>query len=89
MNGLKYIMLDDLSAIVFSEHLEHHRVAEAFPNVISAGFCDISGSDSKDEEIIRGRGLDVSVWGRSTTLKLDSRPEDAYLIKRMLERPLK
>jgi hypothetical protein len=89
MSELKYIMLDDLTPIIFAEHLEHSRVAEVFPNVISAGFCNISGSDREDDEIIRGNPLDVSAWGRSTTLKLDSRPEDARLIRRFLERPLK
>ncbi len=48
--------------------------------VISAGFFMIGAESSDDDE----KDIDVSVWGKSVTLKIESRKEDERLIKQIL-----
>jgi hypothetical protein len=68
----KYVMLVEWgieTPILFPDHLEHSAAVN--PNQhkpISAGFCYIGGGD-------------VSVYGFSTSLKIEHRPEDADIIK--------
>ena len=61
-------------AIVFNHILDHKQVAGNM-EVVSAGYC----------HLLRGNVSNVSVWGESTTLKIESRgDEDAVAILRYL-----
>ena len=76
---MKYIVLDQggiEQPIVFSEAMTHKNVADGFFSpVVSAGFCYIySERDS----------VEVSVWGRSESLNINGRREDANLIRRAI-----
>lgn len=74
---MKYIVfknpIEDQFMICFPEVLNHAHVASAMKHhpqmllePVSAGFCDPEKGD---------------VWGKSVSLKLDSRPEDKLHLK--------
>jgi len=65
--------------IVFSSLISHVDIGRG-NKVISAGFCEVMGKETEDDED------NISVWagGKSVTLKLESREKDAALIQRML-----
>ncbi len=75
---MKYIIVNVMDcelAVLFDEILQHVQVAQGFETqgikVISAGQCaPVTGH----------------VWGKSVSLKLNSRPEDSELIKKSVER---
>ena len=69
-------------AIMFSHLISHCDIGIKGNNkkAISAGFFGVD--PSYDEE--RPNDVDVYVWGKSVTLKIDSRPEDAELIRKVL-----
>jgi len=62
-------------AIVFPDALMHRSVARAHHVgqviVVSAGFCSFKN------------GI-VSTWGRSESIRMDSRPEDADIVAKVL-----
>lgn len=64
---------DGLCAVVFSEIMDHCAVSEVFVpgSIVSAGFCHAEADE-------------VRVYGRSASLKLASRPEDAELVGRAI-----
>ena len=67
---LKYIIIqdgNDRCAVVFSPLLNHNTIAKGH-KCLSAGFCHLVNNG-------------VGVWGGSTTLGINSLPEDADLIK--------
>lgn len=76
MQESKYIIVDNASnvfAVAFPAFMAHYDFAGMFPmtRIVSAGFMQVEN----------GR---VKVWGKSLTLGLSSRPEDALIIERSL-----
>ena len=75
----KYIIVDNGEngteiPIIFSNLLSHNDIAQGYVGkVISAGFCQI--------DIETGF---VEAFGKSDTLKIESRPQDTEIIKREL-----
>lgn len=75
MANSKYIIISSYGIelpIVFSPILGHNQVAYQ-PKPVSAGFCK------------RNNDGTYSVWGKSTSLGIGSRPEDAEILKSRLE----
>jgi hypothetical protein len=72
-------------AIVFSSLISHCDIGtkgDSRGGDISAGFFSVRAKASeKDPD-----DISVGVWGKSITLKLDSRKEDAALIKEVLRK---
>lgn len=74
----KYVMFDGCMPVIFPGSLAHshaeltHALANRNGPVTSAGFLRL-GSDGK-----------VSVYGRSISLGINSDPEDANIINRLL-----
>lgn len=80
MNRCKYVILDGIFPRLFSESDTHKYVARAPMSLgvktpTSAGFCSV-GVDAKGE-------LEVSCYGKSESLGLESQPGDAEIIKRL------
>lgn len=69
--------------IVFSSLISHADIGGAnwIKKVISAGFCEIMGIESTDTSLDT---LEVWAGGKSVTLELKSREEDAVIIHKML-----
>jgi len=84
----KYIIkvLRDIEvAILFDPLISHCDIGtkgDSRGETISAGFFGASAAPTDEDS----RAIDVSVWGKSVTLKMDSRPEDEVLIKKVLRR---
>ena len=82
MENAKYIIVETRGVevpIVFSSLLDHFIIGRGH-KVISAGFCAVGAKPTeKDAE-----NIDVSVFGKSVTLKIDSRKEDALIIQKVL-----
>jgi len=73
---IKYI-ITKYTPILFNATMNHVDVAQcAFTDVVSAGFVTIN---------IVGGKFNVHVRGKSVSLNLNSRHEDAEIIKRFLE----
>jgi hypothetical protein len=72
----KHGYVTDEIAIVFSEHLGHTDFREVFVegSITSGGFCHFD----KD---------DVSVYGKSIGLNVDSKPSDSKLVGRAMSHP--
>jgi hypothetical protein len=81
----KYIIIEqnglDL-AIMFDMILSHSDIAQGFNKVLSAGFFQVGGESS----IADKQDIDVSVFGKSTTLNIESRKEDARILKKVLRK---
>lgn len=77
----KYIMIDETIPILFPCVLAHEVVAKALGKnkVTSAGFVEIS-QEAVDWYSI----IEVNVYGESIGLKLASKKEDIFFIKKML-----
>lgn len=77
MKRVKYIIIDDISPILFSEMETHAKVAAmaAGRPITSAGFCSLF--------FVEEGHIAANVYGESVSLKLKSDPEDAALIERM------
>ena len=73
---LKYIIIENTgieNAVVFNSILSHADVGFRYARtVISAGFCTLPDKLNNH----------VSVWGKSTTLGIESREEDAAIIQK-------
>lgn len=70
----KYIIIENMEMeypIVFNPILKHD-IFSSF-KIVSAGFCQ---RDADDKFV---------VWGKSISLKLNSRPEDADILNKFLE----
>ena len=80
MDRGKYIIYDDFrtsdTPILFPCFVEHSRIAEGL-KVLSAGEFNLSIKDGK---------LKVWAGGKSVSLGIESREEDAEIIKRFLTR---
>ena len=75
---IKYVIIQDSTPILFPVYIDHSSMANK-ENVESAGECEISAHEGQ-----------VVVWcgGRSVSLDVKSRPEDANTIKRWLVTPV-
>jgi len=73
----KYIIVNETTPILFPCHVEHWEMAKPF-----GGKADSGGQFSVD---IKDGKIVVSTFGRSVTLKVDSKKEDAKYIKRLLD----
>ncbi len=72
----KYIIVNELHVelpIVFNPIMDHGNVAAIGMKVVSAGFCRRKADGS------------FSVWGKSVSLNIGSRPEDAEILQTRLE----
>ena len=78
MTKSKYVIISDYGIecpIVFCPIVDHSVVCYS-RKVFSAGFCS------------RNEDGSVSVWGRSTSLNIGSRPEDVKIIEEYLEKDI-
>ena len=90
----KYIIVESRRievAILFDSLISHSDFAEMFPLdlIVSAGFFEVGAAKEtkKTHEIVEdSNDVSVSCWGKSVSLKKDSRPEDAALIKRVVRK---
>ncbi len=72
-------------AILFDPLISHCDIGtckNSRGKTISAGFFDVAAVPTEEDP----NGISVGVWGKSVTLKLESRPEDEELIKRVLRK---
>ena len=73
-------------AILFDPLISHCNIGtkrEDKGETVSAGFFDVMSNPTPDDP----GNISVGVWGKSVTLKLESRPEeDAKLIKKVLRK---
>ncbi len=76
---LKYIIVKQggfKTPILFDDTISHNEFDKIFrKSVISAGFFDTSIVDGE---------IRVSTFGRSVSMKVESRPQDAALIEKFL-----
>lgn len=91
MDSGKYIIVEQGGSeapeapILFCNFIDHSKIAEPFPRslVISAGQFDVGAEPTEKDP----NDISVGVYGKSTTLKLKSRKEDAEIIKKLLRPP--
>lgn len=72
-------------AILFDPLISHCDIGtchESRGETISAGFFGASSAPTDEDN----KAICVGVWGKSVTLKMDSRPEDEDLIKKVLRK---
>jgi hypothetical protein len=75
-------------AIVFSSLINHCDIGtrgESRGKDISAGFFMVEAKESENDP----NDISVGVWGKSESMKLNSRPTDEALIKRVLRKAVK
>lgn len=78
MDHGKYIIVNQMgleTPILFPSYIDHCEIAKNFQEVLSAGNFQVLGN---------AEDIQVSTFGKSTTLKMNSRERDAELIKRLL-----
>ena len=88
MNLGKYIVIGDKDypggqmAIMFDKLISHDRFCDSFSNkrIVSAGFFMVEAEASKNDD----RDISISCFGKSVSLKKESREEDVKLLKRVL-----
>ena len=72
---LKYVIIEDAmieNAVVFNSILSHADLVGRYSRaVVSAGFCSLPDKLNNH----------VRAWGKSTTLGIESREEDAEIIQ--------
>ena len=84
----KYIIKEVMGhevAILFDPLISHCNIGtkgEDKGETVSAGFFDVMSNPTPDDP----GNISVGVWGKSVTLKLESRPEDEELIKKVLRK---
>lgn len=75
MSGqLKYIMVDEIFPIIFTEAMTHKHIA-GNKNVTSAGFVSISVDSEFNKK--------ATAYGKSISLGKESKPEDSEIITAM------
>lgn len=73
---LKYIITEHNSIAMFSPTCNHNDMARGMHGrPVSAGFCNIRQEADSDR-------VNVHCYGKSVTLKLDSREGDEHIINR-------
>lgn len=82
---MKYVITTNGAAILFPEFMNHSTFSGN--GVVGAGFCCIESIEhvmGPDNYTDGRKNVTVRVWGKSESLKLDSKPEDAEVIERTL-----
>lgn len=89
MDNMKYIMLNYGGLeipILFPSIFQHFEVANG-RKVISAGQVQLQGATKPlPDACVMVNAVKVCTFGESTTLKVKSRPEDAAIIEREINR---
>ena len=86
MDNGKYIIVEcrgHEAAIMFSPLISHCDIGtkgDSKGKVISAGFFEVGAISTKKDP----KDIGIAVWGKSVTLKLNSRKEDMAIIKKAL-----
>lgn len=86
MDNGKYIIVECRGhevAILFHPLIQHCDIGitgDSRGKVVSAGSFGVLSNPTDDDP----KDIDVVVWGKSVTLKLDNRGEDAAIIKKIL-----
>lgn len=78
---LKYVLRDigGSPCVFFGDTLiEHSDLGRNYGELLSAGFCSF--------EVQNGEITKVYVWGKSVSLGVESKPEDAEIIQRAMNR---
>jgi len=80
-DNTKYIIVDQegIELPVIFPHLINHSDMRHAGKVVSAGFCQMYATDGENT-------VSVCVFGKSESLKLESRPEDKEIIEEWLNR---
>ncbi len=76
MAEMKYVIIDDICAILFTDIQNHSDFKEGFGTVTGAGRVMINPNRETG-------GISVQVFGDSFTLKMKAKPEDEWVINRM------
>ncbi len=89
-NG-KYIIKEirgEIPVAILFDHLISHcdigTKGDSRGKDVSAGFFAVAAKPTEDDD----KDISVGVWGKSITLKLESRKEDAAIIKKVLRRDM-
>jgi len=76
---MKYVIVEDhtgvIQPILFAPFLDHNRLTPGL-KVHAAGFVSLQGQTDGT--------VKAQVWGKSTTLRIGSRQEDAEIIERTI-----
>ena len=75
---MKYIVFKDESCVIFPDSTSHNEMAGNKP-VSSAGFCIVETYRNNFDDI----RANVSCYGRSDSLNVESNPQDNKIISRM------
>jgi len=81
MNYGKYIIIEHLGheiAIMFNPLLTHSDIKSV--TVVSAGFFAVGANPTDTDQ----NDIGVDVFGKSVSLKKESRPQDSALLKKVL-----
>ncbi len=75
---MKYIIIEDIEPIVFSEATTHREASyvSGARKVTGAGFCSAR---------IDSNGASVSIWGKSVSLGIGPGKDDEFILKRLFE----
>jgi len=83
MTKSKYIIFSDVHGmelpVIFSPLLQHGDIKVKGFEPVSAGFCYMFDADEK---------RCFTTFGQSVSLKLESRPEDARILNKEIERDI-
>jgi hypothetical protein len=78
---MKYLIYDRgdvFVPVIFPELINHDTIsAKVSGSVVSAGFCSVKNNLDKNQN-------EWFVWGKSVSLGISSRPEDAQIITTMM-----
>jgi len=89
MDKGKYIIVETncVNPILFPCTIEHGSFLEIFNRqcILSAGFFEVMAEPNEKDP----NDISVAVWGKSTSLNLYSREDDARLIKNLLRQPMR
>ena len=72
--------------VIFTELTQHSDVGVKFHKPVSGGFVDMEIKTSSADLLYRSGGasdshhISYSCYGKSTSLRLDSRPEDSAIL---------
>jgi hypothetical protein len=78
MSRMKYVIIDGISPIIFSES-QNHSDFKVMGQITGAGFCNIY-EDTKECE------TKAHVFGKSTSLGIESTKEDERILCRFVSR---
>lgn len=90
---MKYIIVEYGGCevpILFDDIIEHCKMADAWEKVISAGECQIIATNQRNETLSTVTNeFNIQAYGKSVSLNLNSRPDDAMIIYDFVVRTLR